>query len=265
MYRAKKVIQVSSSQTRLRIIPAGDLHYPDQNCDLTAFRKFLKELDKPDTYTILMGDLFDSTLPSNKYYDASQPFTPLDEAYDYLSQLLMPYKDRILACLIGNHEYRLTAAGYGDPIKRLAKDLGVPYLGYSAFFQLIIQWKIKNKYALSNTLSFYLNHGWFAGRKSGSKINNMEDSAATYEADVYIFAHSHNTIATKRVVLHYEGARERVFMNSGTFLKTNEWSTSGYAERRGYPPAKVGTATLVWQPMKHGPENKRRGELSLEL
>jgi hypothetical protein len=150
---------------------------------------------------------------------------------------------------------------------RMAKELGIPYLGYSAFFSLTAHWMVGNRRNMSNVLHFYLNHGWFAGKKTGGKINNMEDSAASYEADVYIFGHSHSTIATKRMILHPAGAREKVFMNSGTFLKTNEWATSGYAERRGYPPTKVGTATLVWTPFvnKRVNDGRLRGELSLEI
>lgn len=251
MYRASKIIELATSKDYVTIIPFGDLHLGSENCDLRGFKNFIASIkDKPNTYLIGMGDFLESTLPSNKHFDASTPFTPFEDSYQQVKSIVEPVKKQLLGLLIGNHEYRMTSSGYGDPIKRLSLELSVPYLGYSAFYRLTAQWMVGKKRQMSSVTTFYLNHGWFSGRKTGSKVNNMEDCAAYYDADVYIFGHSHSTIGTRRMQLHFCGAREKIFMNSGTFLKTNSWSTSGYAERRGYPPTRVGVGKLSWYPFK---------------
>lgn len=252
---------------RLILIPLGDIHWRTESCDEAALRDLVAwGAKEPDVRFIGMGDWWDSILPADPRFDAASDFTMLDQLWAGLATVIEPIKDKLLALHIGNHEYELVKRGIGNPILKLCHEWKIPYGGYASFFRLVAAKPGGEK---SNTLQIYAHHGWFAGRKRGGKLNAMEDAAASYLADLYLFGHSHDTISSKRVVLTHHGARERAFVNSGTFMKTNTWNgPASYSERKGYPPTKVGTPRVEWYPWRERRiENKGRinGELRLEI
>jgi hypothetical protein len=157
---------------------------------------------------------------------------------------LLPIKSKILCLLLGNHEYHLVSDGYADLIRRLALELGTAYAGFSCFLRL------ETKEKPIKRLVFYIHHGWFSGRQRGSKINNLENMMRDYDADVYLAGHSHDLFATRRVRLSFEGQRKIIFANTGSFLETATWGTTGYCERAGYPPTKIGSCKIKWFPDK---------------
>ncbi len=252
---------------RLIIIPLGDIHWRSENTDEAALRDLIAwGAKEPDVRFIGMGDWWDSILPADPRFDAASEFTMLDQLWAGLATLIEPIKDKFLALHIGNHEYELIKRGIGNPILKLCHEWHIPYGGYASFFRLVASKPTKNKF---NTLEIYSHHGFFAGRKHGGKVNAMEDAAANYLADLYLFAHSHDTITTKRIMLHHFGAKQKAFVNTGTFLKTNSWGgPASYSERKGYPPTMVGVPRIEWYPWRERRlENGGRinGELRLEI
>jgi len=191
-----------------------------------------------------MGDYFDCVIPKDPRFDPSEEYNLIDENYEVIKKLFEPIKQKILCLLIGNHEYHLVSDGYANLAQRLATELGTAYGGFSCFLRL------ETKEKPNKRLVFYLHHGWFSGRKRGSKINNLEDMMRDYEADVYLAGHSHDLFATRRVRLSFNGARKIVFANTGSFLETSTWGTTGYGERAGFPPQKLGVVKLKWYPDK---------------
>lgn len=182
-------------------------------------------------------------IPKDPRFDASQEFNLIDDAYGKIKDLFLKVKERFLCLLIGNHEYSLVQDGYGNLVKRLASELHAPYAGFSCFLKLETQ--------KSKKIIFYCHHGWFSGRQRGSKINNLENLMRDYEADVYLAGHSHDLFATRRVKISWNGDKKVIFANTGSFLETATWGTTGYGERAGYPPQKLGVCKIKWYPEKN--------------
>lgn len=242
MYRLRQFIPKAE---QIQIIPIGDIHYGSPNCNIKYLKDTIDYVSQAENcYVIGMGDYIDSILPKDPRFDPSQEFKIIDEYVEDIKQILLPIKEKILCMLTGNHEYHLHTDGYGDITMRLCRELGVAYAGFSCFLRVETREKPIRK------ITIYAHHGWFSGRKRGSKINNLEDMMRDYEADIYLAGHSHDLFATRRVRLSWQGARKIVFANTGSFLETSTWGTCGYGERAGYPPQKLGVVKLKWYPDK---------------
>jgi len=198
-----------------------------------------------------MGDMLDCIIPKDKRYDPedNKSYRTIDDMRDEITELLRPIKDKVLCLLMGNHEHHMQSDGYGDPIKRICKDLSIPYGGYSCYLKLTAKPKTHQR-----PLLMWLHHGWFAGRKRGSKVNNLEDNLAYYDADVYLAGHSHDLWATRKSRIYWGCSRDVIFGNTGSFLETASTGTISYAERANYPPQKLGVLKITWKP-KNGKVN----------
>ena len=242
MYRLRQFIPKAE---QIEIIPVGDLHFGSPNCNLKYFQNIIKYIqDTPNCYMIGMGDFWDCIIPKDPRFDPSNEYNLIDDNYGKIKDILQPISSKILCLLLGNHEYHLVSEGYGDLIKRLAKELKTAYAGFSTFLRVETNEKPVKK------LVFYIHHGWFSGRQRGSKINNLENLMRDYEADVYLAGHSHDLFGTRRVRISFEGDRKVIFANTGSFLETATWGTTGYGERAGYPPVKIGVCKIKWYPDK---------------
>lgn len=249
---------------KITIVPAGDIHYGSPNCAWDKFSRMLKWAEgEKDHYVYFMGDIFDVILATDKRYNAEERQMPLLQAIDNMVRVLQPLaeKGKIIGMHTGNHEYKMSCIGVGDPVEDVCKRLNVKYLGYSAYTQIVAEHQNKTV----NALTIYSHHGFFSGRKRGSKINSLEDLSMYYDADLYLAGHSHDLISTKRVFITYHGQKVRAFLNTGTFLKTSEYGTSNYSERAGYPPQKLGVARVEWQPFKetHTEIGRQKGDLHI--
>lgn len=243
MYKISKELPYAD---KIEIVPAGDLHHGSRNCRLDKFKRLVDWITpRKSTYVILMGDLLDCILPKDKRFDADDKYAykTIDTLRDELVTILTPIKERILVMLMGNHEHHLHQDGYGDPIKYMCKELDVPYGGYSCYLKLTARPKTHKR-----PLLLWLHHGWFAGRKRGAKVNNLEDNLAYYDADVYLVGHSHDLWATRKSRIYWGGSRDVIFGNTGSFLETATNNTTSYAERANFPPQKLGVLKLIWQP-----------------
>lgn len=264
MYKLKKVLPDTDKVT---IVPFGDVHFGSPACDWGAFTSMLKwAAGEKNLYLLGMGDFFDGILVDDKRFDASQGICPsFLRYYEQMKKALAPCKDKIIGLHSGNHELTLSKKGYGDPIEQIADALRIPFLGYSAFTQLTVRRKYKHERATSNNIIIYSHHGWFSGRKMGSKANNLTDLAAYWDADVYCVAHSHDLFGVRKVKVDFNGARKLIFCQTGTFMKTSEWNTTTYSERAGYPPTKIGISRIEWYPWKRKrvPTGIERGDLHI--
>lgn len=263
----QKITKIFENKERIKVIPFGDVHYGNVNCDFNRFKEFVKLIgNKKDVYLIGMGDLWDSILPSDVRFDASEKYELFETYYQQIKKILFPIKDKIITLLIGNHEYKLVSQGFMNPVLRLCDELNINYGGYSCFIKLSfknkkIRWKSYN----SKRYIIYCHHGYFGGRKTGSKVNNIEDLSRFYEADIYLVGHSHSLFFTKQIITNFNGQKKITFISTGTFLKTINKDTTSYAERYGYAPCNLGVITIDIFPFKRRRCNngEERGDIHI--
>ncbi len=267
-------IQVPNTTTWANIEPLSDIHVGSKFHDKTKFAEVIQRIkDDPSRYTFLMGDLFDATLPDNKFYDqeTQDPELPeLEDQFQYLLKALLPIRHKILGVHTGNHDERIRLRHFDNIVLRLVKELNrewidpalnapkletpIPYLGYMAITRLVFFRKFESgEEHIDSSYDLFTWHGGYSGRRIGGNINNMEDIAAGWSADIYLSGHTHQLGVNKRIKVamdQYGKLQEivKIFGICGTFMRAYNDGTISYAEIKGYGPQRVGTLTVSIQP-----------------
>jgi len=248
-------ITLDNKNEPARIVPFGDIHIGAAGVNKTYLKNTIDWIEnKENCYAIGMGDYCDCIDIKDKRFDIKaidrQFVKDLDNIamsqMDYMVDLLEPIKDKILVMIPGNHEDKLRTRYSVSVMKYLEESLDVHIGDYMTYFRL----KFDRKQFHATPVTFWLHHGWFAGRKMGGKINQLHDVAGSYEADVIIAGHSHDLSATtsERLSLPLGAMKpvktKKIFINSGTFMETVSMGGTSYSEQKAYSVSKIGTARL---------------------
>lgn len=178
------------------IYPLGDLHVGNASCDMKKFEESINEIKNDDSaIVVMMGDLAECIVPADKKrfnFDEIHPmFQPkiatLPSAYlEYLTDILNPIKNKIIGIHKGNHEGALLKYYFRDIIAELCGNLGVKYLPGMAFTKINFSYLTGGH---QQSLIMNTSHGHKAGRKSGAKVNFMEDLPSWIDAQVILRGH----------------------------------------------------------------------------
>lgn len=233
--------ELSSEIKKLTIIPISDVHIGDKTTNLKAFRDVLERIkNEPNTYTILNGDLCNVALKSSKSDVYSDELTPMEQVLQII-KFLEPIKDKILVMSNGNHEDRITKDTSIDVLYLVAKQLKIEQVYSNSWWYLYLSFgKGEKGRKLNYTLTGY--HGSGGGRKSGSKINRLEEMSQVVIADIYLMAHVHKPIATKGIIFtpYYQSKtlskQEMYYLISNSFVEYE----GSYAEKMGMIPSNNG-------------------------
>lgn len=256
-----KTITLEDVTEPLVIIPLGDVHLGNASVDIVKLKGTIDYIrNKTNCYAVLMGDLADAIMTNDKRFDPESVAPEFRKdignlafaEYEMLKDLLMPIREKILVGIRGNHDETLRLKYNVDFSGWLHKELKVPLVSNTAF--LVI--KFDREQFHTQTLTFFLNHGWSATRKTGGNVNSIEDLAGSFEADVYLLGHSHKLFVTSKIKLSVAGEhikeKKQFFANTGTFLKTYAEGCSNYGEKGGYTPLKTGVIKFSIYPKSTG-------------
>lgn len=216
------------------IIPIADTHIGEELFDEEELIKYLKRAD----YIILNGDIMNTaTKNSVSFSYGSNPQQDLDEA----TRIFEPYKDKILAVIEGNHEYRVS------------KEVGI-----SLTQMFCLKLGIVDKYARDGAYLFinvgntktlyriYATHGSGGGKSIGGKANGLGAMSLGVDADIYVRSHTHQPIVMQQDYIRSNPRKHTIqqgtqwFINTGAFLHYG-----GYAERFGFKPSTIITPVIV--------------------
>lgn len=259
------------------LIDTGDWHLGNVNAHMGGIRECIERLKHPDTYAVLKGDLLDSILPNDKRYASCSVSIPTPmESLDILTEMLLPVKDKILAVMLGNHEYKLINTL--NVAYELARRLDAPYGGYVC--KIISQ---DEKHRVRHKMFFTHGHGSLpAGAKDSIQRKANQESAlkrrldGTGHTDCIIMSQGHNHKLMKvhptinREVMLTDNGRKlkqqyrthtkqnidyipseaRWYGCSGSMLKTNTEPGVGavsYSEVFMYPPSEMGWLEWIIQ------------------
>jgi len=150
----------------IKIKPIFDVHAGNKHADLAAFRRDLAACDD-DTLFFGGGDLLDCVIASDlkryrKSADGTEGDDIVDEQIEQMADILMPYRDRIIGLASGNHEETITARCGTNPAKRLCKQLGAAFLGFSGLIRL----QMRTKSGKGRTAIIRYHHGWGGGSRT---------------------------------------------------------------------------------------------------
>ena len=238
--------ELDKSIDKITIIPISDVHIGDKTADLKAFKEVLERIkNEPNTYTILNGDLCNIALKNSKSDVYSDELTPMEQVLQII-KFLEPIKDKILVMSNGNHEDRITKDTNIDVLYLVAKQLQIEQVYSPSWWYLYLSFgKDKRGRKVNYTLTGY--HGSGGGRKSGGKINRLEEMSQVVIADIYLMGHVHKPIATKGVIYtpYYQSRtlskQEMYYLISNSFVDYQ----GSYAEKMGMIPSNNGITEAI--------------------
>lgn len=243
----------------VNIRPLYDVHRGHAFHNDKAFRKFLADAD-PETYFIGGGDTFDSIIPTDRRYQKSSDASPaacddiIDWWVDDMCELLSPYADRIFGMLAGNHELSLAKHNGTNPLRRLCSRLNIPYLSSAALLRL----QLHDNGSRVRTVVIRAHHGFGKGsRTQGADLTSYEKSMSRYEADIFLFGHTHSKKISKTSRFGFVGksAQEKTQMlcTCGCFLNSVAFDTetTNYAEEKDMPPSNIGGIEIQIKPTRN--------------
>jgi hypothetical protein len=242
-------------QRQFRVYPIGDMHATLRTFDEARFQRYVKTIaEDPAGVAIVMGDVSDARSKDHKFFtpDMVNPRFQIedldvleDKVAEYAVDLLKPLGDKLLGVLRGNHHQ----AGFTHTLRRMyryATDHNPLDLGDRTMLRLRVQ--IPGEERPRFVYNVFAQHVTSGGRKPGSQVNQQIDNIASFDADLYLFAHSHKPIAHahRRVGLPRSGALRLVRKNV-VLITANAWvadvaeGANSYADEKGLPT----TADLV--------------------
>lgn len=242
-----KIIKVNLNKEQektvgnVTIIPIADVHIGDKLSNLKLLKEALERIkNEPNTYTIINGDLCNMALKNSKSDVYSDNLSPMEQVLR-TTELLEDIKDKILVIASGNHEDRTIKETNVDVTRLIAKQLGIEDRYASAWWYLYLTFG-RDIRGRAITYGITGLHGYGGGRKSGSKINRLEEMSQTVIADLYIMSHTHKPISTKSCIYipYYQSRalskQEMHYLMTNSFLESED----GYAEKMGFPPSNTG-------------------------
>lgn len=253
------------------LVDTSDWHLGNVNAHLGGIKEVIKRVQNdPDCYMVIKGDLLDSILPDDKRYAHCAVNIPTPMAsLDLLTELLQPVRGKILAVMLGNHEYKLINTL--NVAWELANRLDAPYGGYVCkFISQDEKHRVRHKMFLTH------GHGALpAGAKDSIQRRANQESAlkrrleGTGHTDcIYMsMGHTHKLMIVNPTINHevmltdngkqlkqqyrvhsaqnapYIPAEARWYGCSGSMLKTNTAPGIGaisYSEVFMYGPSEMG-------------------------
>lgn len=239
-----KIIRVNLNKEQgkimedITIIPIADAHIGDELCNLKLLKTALQRIkEEPNTYTIINGDLCNMALKNSKSNVYKDSLSPMQQVLT-VTDLLEPIKEKILVMSTGNHEDRTQKETDIDVMRLIARELQIEDRYANGWWYLYLTFgedirKRPVTYGITGI------HGYGGGRKSGGKINRLEDMSQVVLADLYLMSHTHKPISTKGCIYMPYYQSKALMKQEMYYLMTNSFleSDGGYAEKMGFPPA----------------------------
>lgn len=238
----------------LIIVPLSDLHIgnPSHN-PVVARRQVDWVAARPNRYVVLVGDMTEMALRDSYGEIYDQPLSPQRQA-DAVVELFMPIKDRILGCVSGNHEQRVTQRTSFDPSMIYASALGAPY--DPASMVVAVGWgkpEAKRPY-----YTMYFTHGWGAARTLGPRLaqpSKLREVVAN--ADIYITAHLHQPGEFPLDQFHIDIYKKQIVRQRQRFVTLGSaLDHAEYAEMKGLAPTSMEFPKIELRPQS-GSSGKR--------
>ena len=226
------------SGDKLTLVPLGDVHYGARECKEELFQKYVDHVaDNKDYRTIMMGDMINAALRDSVGAGSYDDKMNVQQQKDEILDILHPIRKKIIGYHTGNHEERIYKSTGLDISKDMAKDLGVPYLGYAAFTKLRLG---KQNYCLYST------HGSSGATMPHTKIKKCLDLGASFEADIYLYAHVHRLDSAIEDKYYVDYGSKMIKTKRKTFVLTGHFLNyaGSYGEAKNLRPDRPGAPKI---------------------
>lgn len=239
----------------------SDVHLDSLHCDQVLLKRHLDEARKRGAYILIGGDLCDAMQGRNDRRGSKGAVRPelnrddyFDALVEYVVAFLKPYADLIVMIGDGSHETAVLKHGEKDLTKAIARELGVTYMGYSAYVEFFFSvgksdvWSIDMVY----------HHGSGGGGViTKGQIGNTRRSMA-FDAGLFWTGHVHEHLHSKNVKAYLArtgDGRRKVKKRTENHIITpgykEEFSMEGgFHIEKGRPPKPLGGMWLTFRETK---------------
>lgn len=222
----------------ITLYPVADVHWGAAECMEREFKAYIKKIhDDPTAAVLLAGDLINNGIKSSVTNVYEEKYTPHQQKKDMV-ELLEPIRDKIVAGVRGNHEYRTVKEVSTDVMDDIFSklDLDNQYAEDSAFVKISLGAKQKNKKPA--TYMIYLAHGSGGGALLGSGLSRQDSYQMTIEGvDISVTGHVHKPIKTFSARTVFDPHNNKAFRrNTMIFVCTSWLDYAGYPERAQMRP-----------------------------
>lgn len=266
MVYAKRIIEYSPDNPKIRLACFSDTHHGDAGFARRHFHQWLTRNAKyPQTWFLNLGDNIEAIGPHDKRFTLGH-IDPRYRMVDNFGALINmqikdfcadvePIKDKLLGLARGNHEMTFYNMGW-DPHETICEKLGIPDIGYS--FLMLIILRQKGGRGRTRSLRIFGHHGWGGGTRTlGGDKTKVAGKLGEYEADIYLFGHSHQAWdePKPRISINNAGkpvSKPMIIANTGTFKKSlSESPVPTWAEQKGFPPQELGGRVIEIEVLNH--------------
>jgi len=260
--RSKKKF-IGAENQYVVLMPIGDIHYLSKGWPEKKFIDHIKwGCDHGATF-LGMGDYFDFAATSQRKAMGPLRDDVLEQISDLVTEkvnrffeLIAFSRGRWIGLLEGNHRWEFPNGKTADQL--LCKLLDCDFLGTSALFQLASSATAKCPEARP---TIFVHHGRSAARGQGAQLNPIENAIKSFDADVYLMAHTHckpvapldrlefsndGVFYNRTLVIGRTGSFMRGYHNSAPLsLELPACDSRGtYVEERLLPPATLGGSVI---------------------
>jgi hypothetical protein len=224
----------------------GDMHFGVKQSQTELIADAFEDMmNDPNGLFLGMGDYCEFREPSHPFFDWKNAEADIQKQVEVVTELFDDVAEKTIGLLIGNHEEKLCKRITFDPFEKWCKDSDVPYLGRMANVEFCFPNGAK--------LNIIATHGYGGGRKTGGKVNLVEDYIGSVKCDALVMGHNHQLQSFVRTESHEgtDGKRKRVYKQVGFCGSFYDGYTDGavsYAERAMYPPLPLGYLVMTVSP-----------------
>ena len=254
-------IEIPYAET-IRIVPFGDWHIGNINCNKNKIIEYIDWIEtQKNLYWIGMGDYTDDIAPlmnENRFNMSTldpefnvPPHTHIDLQHRWVEEKITKIVDKCIGLHVGNHELSLLQKS-GNNHDYVREDLcgryEIRYLGYDALYKIKI---MKNKKEVMH-FTIHSTHGSTSAQKTGTKLNALENWVPSFDADIYLYGHTHAALA-HRTIKHWTDGKKllsakKTYVLTGGFLEGYKQGTYSYIERKNLTPLKIGVVKISIYP-----------------
>ena len=232
----------------------SDLHIGSKEFDEGAFQRMVREiLAKPYRFVVLAGDYIDNGVKSSVTSPYEATMQPKAQR-EYAAEILFPIKDRILAAVGGNHEYRTQKDSDFDPAECIMSKLGIEDRYRESMADVLIKVGERTSHCKTPpTYAICLAHGASGGALPGAGLNAADRYAATSGADLFIMGHTHKP--SNAPMSRWEcdkGKGVMVQRNYGIMICTAWLTYGGYPARKLMRPLPIACNHATLSGREHG-------------
>jgi len=233
----KVIVKTYPRETEyITLYPIADVHWGAEECMEKEFQAYLKKIAAdPSAAVLLAGDLLNNGIKSSKT-DVYRERYPPDVQKEMMIDLLWPIRDKIVAGVSGNHEYRTVKESCQDVMKDIFVALQIRdrYEPDAAFVKISLGQKGNKKPV---TYMIFMTHG-SGGGASGTYVEKQNRYHLHIEGvDIAILGHSHDPDKKPSARLVLDSHNNKVFRRETCIFVCTSWlSYNGYPVRNQYPP-----------------------------